>query len=152
MRNLAKIVVLAIALSVTAGSAFGADAWQPFVEVTMPGTVVDLGGGWGPGIKRFGARLFAHVVSNCPYQLMASFRGFRHAKGEAVISPADLRVAINGENTCNGARRVMVGGSHKPTPGGVDVPIDLQVTVRGFEYYPAGQYDGVLVITVMATP
>jgi len=30
------------------------------------------------------------------------------------------------------------------------VPVELQVGVKGLEHYPAGQYNGMLVITVMA--
>jgi len=152
MRNLAKIVAAGIVLLATVGSVSAADAWKPFVEVTLPHDVVDLGCEWGPGVKRLAARLCAHVVSNCPYHLAASFQGFRHAGGKAVMSPADLRVAINGHDASGGAKKVPIASSRKPTPGGVDVPVNLRVAVKGLEYYPAGQYNGILRITVMAGP
>jgi hypothetical protein len=61
---------------------------------------------------------------------MASFHGFEHVEGKAVMSPADLRVAINGKNASGGMRKVPIASSRKPTPGGVDVPVELRVAVK----------------------
>jgi len=153
MSNLAKIILAGMVCFVMAGSASAENPGQPFVKVTVPQETVDLGTVWGPGVKRLAAKLQAHVLANCPFHLSASFRGFRHEQGKAVISTRDLLVAINGEVVSSGTQRVSIASSSKPTPGGgVDVPVDLQVGVKGCEYYPAGRYNGVLVITVMAGP
>jgi len=46
-----------------------------------------------------------------------------------------------------------VAESKGPTPSdGVDVPIDLHVGIRRIRQYPAGHYNGLLVLTVMAGP
>jgi hypothetical protein len=93
------------------------------------------------------------VVANCPYHNEASYRGLQHVKGRAAIGPKDLSVAINGQAVPVGAGRVAIAHSSQPTPaGGVDVPIDMQVAVKGLASYPAGRYCGTLVITVMAGP
>jgi hypothetical protein len=40
-----------------------------------------------------------------------------------------------------------------PTPpSGTDVPLGLQIDVKGLKYYPAGRYNGMLVLTVMVGP
>jgi hypothetical protein len=48
---------------------------------------------------------------------------------------------------------VVIAQSIVPTPpGGLDVPIRLQVGVNNLVHSPAGRYHGMLVITVMAGP
>jgi len=52
-----------------------------------------------------------------------------------------------------GKARVPIVTNGHPTPrSGTDVPIQLQVAVKGLEHYPAGQYGGTLVLTIMAGP
>ena len=153
MGILAKSILAAMVCLVMAGVASAEIPGQPFVKVTMPKETVDLGTVWGPGVKRLGARLQTHVLANCAFHLSASFRGFRHEQGKAVVSAQDMQVAINGKEVPSGTARVSIGSSSKPTPAdGIDVPVDLQVGVKGCEYYPAGRYNGVLVITVTAGP
>jgi len=153
MGDLAKMILAAMVCLVVAGSASAQIRVEPFVKVTMPQEVVDLGTAWGPGVKRLAARLQTHVLANCPFHLSASFRGFRHEQGKAVVSAQDMQVAINGKQVSSVTGRVAIASSSKPTPAsGIDVPVDLQVGVKGCEYYPAGRYNGVLVITVMAGP
>jgi hypothetical protein len=66
--------------------------------------------------------------------------------------PENTIVAINGKQT-QLAGKVKVTQFGEPTPpSGVDVPIGLQVGVKNLIQCPAGQYQGTLVITVMATP
>ncbi len=150
MGNLAKLILAAMVCLVMVGGASAEIPGQPFVKVTVPQETVDLGTVWGPGVKRLAARLQAHVLANCPFHLSASFRGFRHEQGKAVVSAGDMQVAINGKQVSSVTGRVPIASSSKPTPAdGVDVPVDLQVGVKGCEYYPAGRYNGVLVITVV---
>lgn len=126
---------------------------EPFISVTVPNGVVDLGGAAGPGWQQLGAKVVANVVANCPYRMEASFWGFSHSKGKAVISPNHLRVQINGQDVAVGTEGVEVASSRRSTrTQGVDVPIDLAVGVTGLTAYPVGQYNGALVITVMALP
>jgi hypothetical protein len=64
-----------------------------------------------------------------------------------------MSVAINGRHVFSSTQRVPIATSYEPTPSdGVDVPINLQVGVKGMASYPAGRYAGALVITVMAGP
>jgi len=151
MRNLAKIFTIVAACLVMADVAAAVNLEMPFVSVSLPRTPIHLGDVYGPGLKRIGAELKAHVVANCPYHVEASFQGFRHQGGAVAISPKHLTVAINGKEVPVGTGRVPIAQSSKPTSsGGVDVPVDLQVGVTGLVSYPAGRYTGALVITVMA--
>jgi len=154
MWNLAKIFAIVATCLVAAGSAEAIDTSQPFVTVSVPRTsLLHLGEVWGPDLKQVGARVNAHVVANCPYHLEASFQGLRHEAGHATISFTNMSVAINGKQVSSASQRVPIATSYEPTPsGGVDVPIDLQVGVKGMALYPAGRYAGALVITIMAGP
>lgn len=127
---------------------------KPFVTFKVSSDqVLDLGLVWGPGVQEVGAMVTGRVVANCPYHIEASFRGLQHVKGRAAIGPKDLSVAINGQAVPVGTGRVAIAHSSQPTPAaGVDVPIDMQVAVKGLASYPAGRYSGTLVITVMAGP
>lgn len=126
---------------------------MPFVSVSLPNAPVYVGQVWGPGVQRAGAKLVARVTANCPYHVEASFQGFQHGKGGGAISPRHLSVAINGKQVPVGTGRVAIAQASKPTPaGGVDVPVDLQLGVTGLTSYPAGRYNGALVIRVMAGP
>jgi hypothetical protein len=151
MCNLAKIcTVLAACLAVT-GTASAIDPLLPFVKISVPQTPLRLGEVWGPDLNQVAGRVTARVVANCPYHLEASFQGLRHEKGRVAIAPKDMRVAINGRELAVGSGRVPIATSQTPTPyGGVDVPIELQVGIRGLASYPAGRYGGTLVITVTA--
>jgi hypothetical protein len=98
-------------------------------------------------------RVVARVVANCPYNLSASFEGLKHEQGKAVIAAKDMAVTINGRAVPSGKVRVpIVTNGHATSPSGADVPIDLQVAVKGLVSYPAGQYGGALVLTIMAAP
>jgi hypothetical protein len=69
------------------------------------------------------------------------------------MSPKDMSVAINGKEVAVGNGRVPIARASKPTSAsGVDVPVDLQMALKGLASYPAGRYTGSLVITVMAAP
>jgi hypothetical protein len=161
MRNLAKTCLAVTACLAVAGVASAAnepammpmDASVPFVSVSFQGEPANLGTLWGPGPRSVLVPLHARVVANCPYHVAASFRTFRHEQGKAVVSPKDLMVAINGQEIPVGNGRVSVAQSSKPTSlGGVEVPLNLLVKVKGLDRYHQGPYRGALVITVMAGP
>lgn len=150
MRILAKTcVILAVCLGATRG-ARAVDPSLPFVAVTVPRGPVNLGEVCGPNLKEVGARFDAHVVANCPYHISASFDGLRHQSRKVAISPKHMTVMINGREVPVGTGRVPIA-SQGPTPrGGVDVPVELQVGVKAKASYPAGRYNGTLVITITA--
>lgn len=125
----------------------------PFVSLTVTNDPLDLGEVVGPGMHRVRSRATAHVVANCPYHIEASFEGLRNRSGGRAISPQHLTVAINGKEMPVGTGRVTIAQSSRPTvPAGEDVPVDLQVGFLGLPAYPAGQYYGALVLTVMVGP
>jgi hypothetical protein len=69
------------------------------------------------------------------------------------LPPWNQKVRINGKSVPVGNRRATVVESNVPTPpSGLDVPLGLQIDVKGLKYYPAGRYKGMLVLTVMAGP
>jgi hypothetical protein len=155
MRNLAKTIVIVAACLVTADVAVATVPLPalPFVQVSLPQAPLEIGTVWGPGPQQVGGQVKAHVVANCGFRVEASFQTFRHLRGKAVMSAKDLTVAINGKQVPVGVGRVAVAESPGPTPSaGVDVPVDLKVTVTGLASYPAGRYGGALVIKVMAAP
>lgn len=124
----------------------------PFVKVTVPQGPVDLGDIWSSSAFQAGAEVRVHVVANCPYQIQASLRNMRRgASSESV--PADrVLVAINGKRTTLGGK-VLIANTREPTPlRGLDVLVGLQVGVTNFTQWPAGRYNGTLVITAMGLP
>jgi len=151
MWTLAKICAAGAIWLVAAENVAALDLPEPFVAIEVQSQPAHLGEAWGPGVKQMRTQVRARIVANCPYHIEASFRGLRHRQGKAVISPNHMSVVINGREVPAGTARVPVATSQEPTPrGGVDVPIDLQVAVRGLEFYPPGRYVGILVLTVMA--
>ncbi len=153
MWNLAKTCAIVTVCLAVADIASAVYPEQPFVSVTVTRDPLDLGEAVGPGLHQLTSRLKAHVVANCPYHIEASFTGLRNGTGGKAILPQHLSVAINGKETPVGTGRVTIVTSNRPTgPGGEDVPVDLQVGFLGVPTYPAGQYRGALVLTVMAGP
>jgi len=143
-----------------AGSVFAATAPAPvmgpvvpFVKVTPPDEPFYLGHFWAAGANNQAAgRTKVHVVANCPYQVQASLQGLKHVTGKSTVSPKHTTVVINGEQTRLGGR-VEIARSQQPTTiAGVDVPVELKVAMTNMVLYPAGRYNGTLVITVMAVP
>jgi hypothetical protein len=161
MLSLAKSsVIVAVYLAATGiASAVGMpgmpmiDMTQPFVAVKAPEVPLHLGDIYGPGLKKLEGQVVARVVANCPYHLSASFEGLRHQEGKAAISPKDMAVTINGKAVPVGKTRVpIVTNGHPTSRSGADIPIQLQVMVKGLATYPAGRYGGTLVLTIMAGP
>jgi hypothetical protein len=150
MMNLAKTFLIITACVTVADAAAVMNMPAPFVSVSFQGGPADLGTLWGPGPRSVQVQLKARVVANCPYHVAASFESLRHERGKAVVSGKDMSVMVNGQEVPIETGRVPVARSSSPTSsGGVDVPLDLLVKVRGMDRYPQGRYSGALVITVM---
>jgi len=109
-----------------------------------------LGEVYGPGLKEVGARVTAHVVANHPYHVLASFDGLRHERSRTEISPTHMTATVNGKSVPIGTGRVPILSQGPTPPGGVDVPIELQLGVKAMASYPAGRYSGTLMITITA--
>jgi len=91
----------------------------------------------------------ARVLANHPFGLVASFGGLTQPAGQAAIPPQQMTVTINGKTIPVGTERVQIA-SGGPTPmDGVEVPITIEVTLKGSVFYPAGQYGGKLVLAVI---
>jgi len=142
-----------------AGSVFGAAPSVPvmapsvpYVKISPPGGSFYLGNFWEAGTNQAAGRTKVHVVANCPYQIQASLQGLRHVTGRSTMSPKHTAVMINGAQARLG-ERVQIARSSQPTPpSGVDVPVELKVAMNDMILYPAGQYNGTLVVTIMALP
>jgi hypothetical protein len=127
-----------------------AEQSAPFVALLVPGKPLYLGEVYGPGLKEVGAQVNAHVVANCPYHILVSFDGLRHERSRVEISPKHMTATVNGKSVPIGVGRVPVASQGPTPPGGVDVPIELQLGVKSMAMYPAGRYGGTLVLTVTA--
>ena len=140
-----------------AGSVFGAAPSvpvtappAPFVKISPTEEALDMGNFW--AANEATGRTKVHVVANCPYQLQAALTGFTHVTGRSTMSPKHIAVTINGVRTSLG-ERVEIAHSNQPTTlAGVDVPVELKVAMSNMVLYPAGTYNGTLVITIMAVP
>jgi hypothetical protein len=77
-------------------------------------------------------------VSNCPYQVQASFRELKHGTANESVAPKHLLVMINGKQAAMG-QRVAVTQTREPTSiNGVDVPVQLQLGVDNLMNFRAG--------------
>jgi hypothetical protein len=89
------------------------------------------------------------VAANCPFQLLASFRGFVGETAErATILPKAMKVTINGKEVPIGTQFVSIATGGPTPPSGVEVPIVVEIQTSGVLAYPAGRYGGDLAITV----
>jgi len=156
MCNLASISWIVSAWLATAGGTLDphmrlpAFASPPFVAISAPKKPLHVGEIAGPGQQKAVGRTVVHVVANCPYLIKASFQGFKRGAGSGGIPASHLSVAINGRPVQVGKGRAVIASSTTPTPqAGVDVPVELQVNVDGSAMFPAGRYNGVLMLTVM---
>jgi len=160
MQNLAKIcAVVAICLGATDG--VGAkDSPQPrnlrprrpvsAAAVSVPQTPLYFGMVGGVGPKRLRAELTARVLANCPFRLMASFQGLEGKAGQqVVISPEQMKMTINGREVSRATQHLRVATGGATLPSGVEVPIVIEMAVKGAQFYPAGRYGGNLTILVM---
>ena len=158
MRNLAKIgVVVAICFAATIGaraqnrpgpSPQEMERSRPFASVSVPPKPLCLGMVSGRGPTRLKGDVTVHVVANRPFRLGASLERLTQGAGQAVIPPEEMVVTINGKEVTVGTSRVEIA-SGGPTPAsGVDVPIVIEVGMKGPALYPAGQYGGNLALFI----
>jgi len=128
---------------------------KPFVKLSVKQDRLDFG--MVPSIGRRRSRrssssqaqLEAHIVANCPYQIKASFEPFKRVRGHFSIRPEHMSAEINGANVNIAGKAVPIITSMKPTPkGGVDVPVDIKLSLADAAMYPAGPYKGTLIFTV----
>jgi len=156
MRNLAKkLAVVALCLAAAGGAGAqngpgpapsGPGVPQPFITVSLPQGPLHFGMVSALGPKRLRASTTAHVVANRPFQLAASFQEL--SRGRTVIPGQQTTVVINGRMLTVGTARVEIA-SGGPTPAnGVDVPIVIEIVVKGPTFYPAGRYSGNLELFV----
>lgn len=160
MRNLAKICAVVVICLGAAGSGWATDRsshkpsnrgrFRPMVVVSVPGTPLNFGVVSGPGPKRLKAEVTAHVVANCPFRLAASFDGLKAAAGQMTPIPAaGMVVTINGKQVQAGTKRVVIATGGSTPAGGVDVPVVIEMEVKGVLSYPAGRYGGNLALIIM---
>ncbi len=121
----------------------------PVAVVSAPQTPLYFGKVAGGGPTRLKAETTVKVAANCPFHLMASFRGFvGGAVGNAAIPPKLTKVTINGKEVPVGTEFVEIATGGPTPPVGVDVPVVVELKTAGVLAYPAGQYGGNLAFTV----
>ncbi len=124
---------------------------EPFVGISFTPDSLDLGTVSPVGFKNLPTKLQARIVANCSHQVEASFMPFKGKGHNATISPKHTTVEINGVEIPVAGSGVPIFRSMKPTPPeGVEVPVDIKFSARSLILYPAGQYQGSLVFTIMA--
>ena len=160
MWNLAKIcAVVTICLSATGGGWANnrpklpppnAGQLRPMVVVSASKTPLQFGKVSGPGPTRLKAEVTAHVVANCPFRLAASFQGLTEVAGKKVAIPAtEMVVKINGKEVPIGTARVPIARGGPTPPAGVNIPVVIEMEMKGASSYRAGQYGGNLALSVM---
>jgi hypothetical protein len=160
MKRAVVICLLAVALPGLGGvgqaknpiGQFAADCpVKPFVAMSIKPDELDLGQVPASSAGGLSGKLTAHIVANCPYHVQASFAPFTGQGGP--ILPKHTSLVINGKNVAAGGKAVSVTSSSKPTPvSGVDVPVDLKVTVKSVPLYRAGTYKGTITFTITPGP
>jgi hypothetical protein len=164
MRRLAKmgmvaVICLGATVSAEAGArpgpqgpragAPGPEGPRPIAGVKLPKGPLYFRVTPARGPRVLQAKTTVRVLANHPFRLDASFGGLSQPAGQAAIPPRQMAVTINGKNVPIGTERVPIalGG---PTPGdGVEVPIVIEVTLKGSAFFPAGRYGGNLVLSVI---
>jgi len=125
----------------------------PFVGISITPDNLDLGMVSPFGYNNLPAKLEARIVANCPHKVEASFVPFKGSKYNVTINPKHTAVEINGVKIRVAGSGVTIISSARPTPPeGVGVPVDIKFMTRGLMLYPAGQYKGSLVLTIMTKP
>jgi hypothetical protein len=100
------------------------------------------------GLRVLQAKGTVRVLANHPFGLMASFGGLTQPAGQAAIPPEQMAVTINGTTVPVGTTRVQIASGDRTPPDGVEIPIVIEVTLKGSTFYAAGQYGGTLVFSV----
>jgi hypothetical protein len=158
MRSLAKMsAVVALCWGVTA-SAWAAGgprpmgpvvpSPQPFAAVAVPRAPLYFGMVSGLGPRRLRATMTVRVLANHPYRLAALFSGLTQQVGQGALAAGDLTVTINGMKVEVGTRWVDIATGDRTPVIGAEVPIVIEITVKGPAFYPAGRYGGNLVLSI----
>jgi hypothetical protein len=158
MRNLAKMCAVAAICLGMAGGAWAqsrsksnpprVDRSRPFAMVSVPRTPLSFGKVSGSGPQKLKAETTARVVANCPYRVVASFRGLTDQAGRE-IPLQQMTVVINGKEASIGTNRVQIAVGGPTPPSGMDLPVVIEVGVKGSLSLPAGRYGGNLVLTII---
>jgi hypothetical protein len=126
---------------------------EPFVGISITPDNINLGIVSPMGFNSLPAKLEAHIVANCPHKVEASFVPFKGSDYNVTINPKHTSVEINGVKIRENGSGIPIVSSARPTPPeGVGVPVDIKFTTRNLMLYPAGQYKGSLVLTIMTRP
>ncbi len=126
---------------------------EPFVGISITPDNLDFGMVSPIGFNNLPAKLEAHIVANCPHKVEVSFVPFKGSDYNVTINPKHTAVEINGVEIRVAGSGVPIINSARPTPPeGVGVPVDIKFMTRGLMLYPAGQYKGSLVLTIMTKP
>jgi hypothetical protein len=126
---------------------------EPFVGISVTPDNINLGIVSPMGFNSLPAKLEAHIVANCPHKVEASFVPFKGSDYNVTINPKHTSVEINGVKIRENGSGVPIVSSANPTPPeGIGVPFDIKFTTKGLMLYPAGQYKGNLVLTIMTRP
>lgn len=158
MRSLAKmsaVVALCCGAAVGAWAADGPGPMgpvvpspKPFAAVAVPRGPLYFGMVSGLGPRRLRATMTARVLANHPYRLAAWFRGLSQQVGQGAVASGDLTVTINGKEVAIGTQWVDIAAGDRTPVTGVEVPIVIEITVKGPAFYPAGRYGGNLVLSI----
>jgi len=168
MRNLAKTCAMVVCFGV-AGSAWAqggflptplgggpartdgpkVGAFRPMAMVSAPKTPLLFGMVTGMGPKQLKAQGTARVAANCPYRVMASFRGMTEPTGKSIPTHA-MTATINGKSVPIGTDFVQIAAGNLTPMSGLEVPLVVEVMMKGSGLYPAGRYSGNLVLKVVA--
>lgn len=128
-------------------------ASKPFVGISVTPDNLDLGTVSPIGFNKLPAKLEAHIVANCPHRVEASFVPFKGSKYGVTIGPKYTPIKINGVKIRAAGSGVPIISSARATPPeGIGVPVDITFMTRNLMLYPAGQYKGSLILTIMARP
>jgi hypothetical protein len=151
MKRSLVICATALVCFALAGVARAMPIDGPFITVSVKPEKIDLGAVRPVGLQGLPAKLTAHIVANCPHHVEASFEAFTQEGGGGSIRPEHTSIQINGVDVPVAGRGVPIASSTRPTPvGGVDVPLNLNVSVTNVLQHLPGTYRATLLLTVMA--
>ncbi len=158
MRSLANVSMVAvICLGAAVGAGAGTRPAPPPPRAAGPRPFAAFKAPQGPlsfrvvpdkGLRQLEARTTVRVLANHAFRLEASFAGLTQAVGQAAIPAELMTVTINGKKVKIGTERVQIATGDRTPPEGVNVPITIEVTLKGSTFYPAGRYSGNLVLAV----
>jgi hypothetical protein len=99
--------------------------------------------------RRLKASTTARVLANRPFTVAATFQGLALDDGPVALPPQQITVTINGKKVLMGTQRVRIASGGPTSPQGVEVPIVIEIEVKGIGFNPAGRYGGNLALFIM---